>query len=88
MVEGYDGVEEHEEAFWDAEDVFQGSCRFGLEVSDAVVAYVADCTASEGRKSYTWDVGDTVLGEFGFEEGEGIDGRAVGAASLYDFARV
>lgn len=45
VVEGDDGVEEHEEGFGNLEDVFHGAGGAGFEVPNAVVAHVADCTA-------------------------------------------
>lgn len=47
MVEGYDGVEEHEEGLGHFEDVFHKSSSLGLEVLHAVVAYVTDCAPGQ-----------------------------------------
>jgi hypothetical protein len=48
VVEANDGLEEHEEAFRDVENVFQRACDLGFKVADAVIADIADCTAGKG----------------------------------------
>lgn len=61
VVDCYDGVEEHEEALRDLEDVLHGACGLGLEVFDAVVADISDGTSSEGWQAQRRYVCNTVL---------------------------
>ena len=72
MVEGDDRVEEHEEGFGHAEDVFEWASGLGLEVLHAVVADVADGTTGHGREIEAGNLGFTVLSELGREERERI----------------
>jgi hypothetical protein len=48
VVEANDSLEEHEQAFRNVEDIFQWTRNFRLEVADAVIANVTDCTAGKG----------------------------------------
>lgn len=88
VVEGDDGVAEHEEGFWGFEDVFEGARGAGFKVFHAVVGDVADCAPGHGGKVDAWEFGDTVLGEFFFELGEGVDFGAMARTGLDDSAGV
>lgn len=47
VVEGNNRIEEHEEGFGDVENVFHLPSRFGLEVSNTIVADIANCSTCE-----------------------------------------
>ena len=49
VVEGDDSVEEHEERFWNLEHIFHLTGGSWLEVSNAVVADIADGAACKRR---------------------------------------
>ena len=49
MVESYDCVEEHEERFGNLEDVFQFPGSPWLEVSNTIIANIANGPSSEWR---------------------------------------
>ena len=51
VIEGYNGVEEHEERFGNLENVFHFAGCAGLEIADTVIADVAYGATSEG-----WEV--------------------------------
>lgn len=88
VVKRDDGVREHEQRFRDFQDIFQGSCRFGFEVADTVVANIADCSASKGWEIETWNSGFAVLGELLLEDCKGVGFRAMARTRLQHFSRV
>lgn len=49
MVESYDRVEEHEERFGNVEDVLHLPGRAWLEVSNTIIAHIANGPSSEWR---------------------------------------
>lgn len=88
MVEGDDGVEEHEESFRYVEDIFHGSSRFGLEVADAVVAHIANGTAGKRREYESWDCSHSELRELFLEEGQRVAFRSMAETSLENLSRI
>ena len=88
VVEGDDGVEEHEERFGNAQDVFQGSRRPRLEVAHAVVAYVADGAAGERWELRTGHHGLAVLAQLLGQDGQRVRLGAMAGAGLDDFAGI
>ena len=62
VVEGNDGVEEHEQGFGNLEDILHWSRRLGFEVTDTIVSNVADCSSSEGWEVEAWNIGFVILG--------------------------
>lgn len=55
VVEGDDGVEEHEEGLRNLEDIVHLAGCPRLEVADAVVANIANSASCEGWKCEAWD---------------------------------
>ena len=49
MIESDDRIEEHEQGFWNMENIFHLPSRPWLEISDAIVANIADCSSSKWR---------------------------------------
>lgn len=88
VVEGDDGVEEHEEGFGNLQDILHGASGARFEVSDAVITHVANCTAGEGRQPETRNGSFAVSGEFGGEDGEGVFLGAVAGARFDHLPRV
>lgn len=48
MVEGDDGVEEHEETLGDFENILHGPSRPRLKVADAVISDITYSSSSQG----------------------------------------
>lgn len=82
VVDGDDGVEEHEEGLGELEYVFERPCCFRFEVLDAVVADVAYGAASEWREALTGDGGHAAFGEGGLEQRERVLAWAMRCAGL------
>lgn len=47
VIESDDGIEQHEKRLGDLKDVFHGSSGPGLEIADAVVPNVTDCSSGQ-----------------------------------------
>lgn len=88
VVKRDNGVGEHEQGLGDFKNVFHGSCRFGFEIADTVVANIANCPASKGWEIEAGDSGFAVLGELFLEDCEGIGFRAMAGTGLQHFSGV
>ena len=88
MVEGDDGIEEHEEGFGHAEDIFKGSGSSWLEVANAVIAHIPNGTTRQWRENEAWDCGHAELGELLLEEGERVAFGSMSKTSLKNLSRV
>lgn len=77
VIDGYDSIEEHEEALGDVQDIFQVSLGLGLEVLDAIVSHIANSSSGQRRQSQRGDVGDAVLRQLGFKVGQRVGFQAM-----------
>jgi len=84
MVKGYDGVEEHEERFRHLEYIlhFAGCPR--LEIADAVVANITNCSSCKRRKHKPWYDRFSIFRQFFLEDWERVASRAMTRPSLQD----
>ena len=70
-------VEEHEEALRHAQHILHIPLCLGLEVFDAVVPHISNCSTGQGRQSQGGNMGDAVLREFLLEVGQRIGFEAM-----------
>lgn len=88
VIEGNNGIEEHEERFRDLEDVSHVPFGARLEIANAIIANVAYGASSERREAKMFDDGFAMLRELSFEVGKRVLRRAMAQAGLEDLARV
>ena len=88
VIEGDDGIEQHEKRLGDLKDVFHGSSSPRLEIADAVISHVPNCSSGQWREVESWHDGLAAFGELCLEKRERICFGAMTWTSLEKFSRI
>lgn len=72
VIECDDGIEQHEKRLGDLKDVFHGSSSPRLEIADAVISHVPNCSSGQWREVQSWHDGLAAFRELLLEVGQRI----------------
>ncbi|KAI4266121.1 MAG: hypothetical protein L6R38_008941, partial [Xanthoria sp. 2 TBL-2021] len=78
----------HEKRLGDLKDVFHGSSGPGLEIADAVIANVTDCSSGQWWQIESWDDGLAAFGKLLLEERQRICFWSMAWTGLENFPRI
>ncbi len=67
VIESDDRIEEHEEGFWNMENIFHIPSRLWLKISNTIIANITNGSSSKWRKYQPRNDCFSVLGKLRFE---------------------